>query len=135
VDTFEVSSSNASDKSAPFSNSSITLEHVQRYAPDSITGRKMKSNTTDGLSFARQWYRTCCNSHGNQCHPRQSLGIRPTRLLDLVDSPPRLCLGQDLDRNSKYAALSMCPRSLKSTFLLCWSHFVCKSCGVLSSPK
>jgi hypothetical protein len=54
VETFEVSSSNVSDKSALFSNASIIPEDVQRYAPDSITGRKMKSNTMDGLSFARQ---------------------------------------------------------------------------------
>lgn len=117
METVEVSSSNFFDKLARSSDVSIMPEGVQKYAPDNITGRKMKSNTMDGLSLARQWYRICCDSHGNQCHDRQSLGTRPTRLLDLADSPPRLCLGQELDRDSKYADLSTCPRSLMICFV------------------
>jgi len=124
----QVSSSNISDILARSSNVSIIPEDVQKYVLDNITGPKMKSDTMDGLSLARQWYRTCCDSHGNQCHDRQSLGTRPTRLLDLAESPPRLCLGQELDRDSKYAALSTCPRPLISDILLCRSHLVCKSC-------
>jgi hypothetical protein len=64
AENVEVSSSNVSDKLARSSHVSIIPKGGQKYALDSITGRRMKSNTTDGLSLARQWYQTCCESHG-----------------------------------------------------------------------
>src|ERR1700760_2111274 len=64
----------------------------------------------DALPVAKHWYRQCCTSH-ERCN-RSTKSAPPTRLLDISNEEPRLCLAEEVESSVKYAALSHCWGSL-----------------------
>jgi hypothetical protein len=73
-------------------------------------------NTRDALPMCKTWFEKCRASH-SKCNLSQTNPVRASlakpRFLAVGNGELRLCLGEEMDWNSQYAALSHCWGSLK----------------------
>jgi hypothetical protein len=64
-------------------------------------------NTRDGLPLLKHWYKTCCEMH-IECNHDSEPKTFPTRLIDIMDDPQHLCLGDSLSQDTPYVTSSHC---------------------------
>lgn len=66
------------------------------------------TNTRDGLKLAKVWLEECKTHHSCLERSDATVSMLPTRLLDISTDQVRLCLSEELDPQTNYAALSHC---------------------------
>lgn len=96
---------------------------LQQKQTTNILDGKDSSNSYAMFQLAKEWLRTCVDSH-TECQARLISGVSlPSRLIDLGPGEvvePRIRLAADLPSNLTYATLSHCWGDMK--FLMLRKH-------------
>ncbi|RDW56542.1 hypothetical protein BP6252_14113 [Coleophoma cylindrospora] len=65
----------------------------------------------------KSWIQECLSTHSKCNKPFAPNSFLPTRLIDVIHDPPRLCLSNTLPANAKYVTLSHCWGTMQITRL------------------
>jgi hypothetical protein len=68
-------------------------------------------STADALPLCKSWLSECLGTH-QTCRASITLAMLPSRLIDVGDKGPRLCLSGDIESDACYVALIHCRGSL-----------------------
>jgi hypothetical protein len=66
--------------------------------------KRVYKGCRDALPLCKTWYEKYSESHKKCC--ATTAAFTPTRLIDVGDDQPRLCLTSEVEAEAKYATLS-----------------------------